>query len=72
MHRDTPICLVDIPSFDDSTGLSDNDIFQQLFSRLADTQQIEGLLYFYDISVVRIGGQSQEVSYDSQQVITQR
>ncbi|KAI8961907.1 P-loop containing nucleoside triphosphate hydrolase protein [Daldinia sp. FL1419] len=57
--EDQEICLIDSPGFDDTT-LSDSDILKEIAGYLQelseDSEKLTGLLYFYNISHVRLGG----------------
>lgn len=56
------VCFLDTPGFDDSKGITVQQTFNQLWDALPQSRLARGLLYFHDVSPVRVGGVSVEVS----------
>jgi hypothetical protein len=59
-----PVQLLDSPGFDDTT-LSDSEILEAIATELTSIYQnnksLNGLIFVYDISMFRLGGQSAKV-----------
>lgn len=58
----TPICLMDIPGFQDNQNLTDQDVLRMPFTILPSSRQVKGVVYLHEIDGGGLGPEAVRAS----------